>query len=50
MKWIDVRPGFNMGDKQEIFGDVDIGDTLIQKANEELKPGTQIGPEFSFKE
>ena len=46
-KWIDVRPGFNMGDKQEVFGDLNIGDTLIQKANEELKPETNIIPKVS---
>jgi membrane fusion protein (multidrug efflux system) len=41
-EWIDVRTGFNMGDKQEVFGDLNLGDTLIQKANEELKPDTRI--------
>ena len=41
-QWIDVRAGFNMGDKQEVFGDLNIGDTLIQKANEELKPATIV--------
>jgi len=46
-KWIDVRPGFNMGDKQEVFGDLNISDTLIQKANEELKPETKIIPKIS---
>jgi hypothetical protein len=47
MKWIDVRSGFNMGDKQEVFGDLTIGDTLIQKGNEELKPETKIVPKVS---
>jgi len=46
-KWVDVRPGFNMGDKQEVFGDLNIGDTLVQKANEELKPETKIIPKVS---
>jgi SOS-response transcriptional repressor LexA len=40
--WIDVRAGFNMGDKQELFGDIKAGDTLVVKANEELKDGTKI--------
>lgn len=39
--WIDVRPGFNMGDKQEIFGELNTGDTLVLKATEELKGGTK---------
>jgi hypothetical protein len=46
-KWIDVRAGFNMGDKQEVFGDLNSGDSLIQKANEELKQETKIIPKVS---
>jgi len=41
-KWIDVRAGFNMGDKQEVFGNLNAGDTLVVKATEELKPDTKI--------
>lgn len=41
-QWVDVRAGFNMGEKQEIFGDLQPGDTVVMKANEELKPGTKI--------
>jgi membrane fusion protein (multidrug efflux system) len=41
-QWIDVRPGFNMGEKQEIFGDLNQGDTLVLKGNEELKAGTTV--------
>lgn len=41
-QWVDVRPGFNMGDKLEIFGDLKAGDTLVLKGNEELKPGTNV--------
>jgi membrane fusion protein (multidrug efflux system) len=40
--WVDVRAGFNMGDKQELFGDIKAGDTLVAKASEELKDGTKI--------
>jgi membrane fusion protein (multidrug efflux system) len=40
--WIDVRTGINMGEKQEIFADLNIGDTLVLKSNEELKAGTKI--------
>ncbi len=46
-KWVDVRPGFNMGDKQEIFGDLENGDTLVQKGNEELKPDTHVKVSFA---
>jgi len=41
-QWVDVRSGFNMGDKQEIFGDLRTGDTLVLKGNEELKAGTTV--------
>lgn len=41
-QWIDVRTGFNMGDKLEIFGELNVGDTLVLKGNEELKPSTSV--------
>lgn len=43
-KWVDVRAGFNMGDKQEIFGDLNEGDTLILKSSEELKEEKRVIP------
>jgi RND family efflux transporter MFP subunit len=43
-QWVDVRTGFNVGDKQEIFGDVHPGDTIVLKATEELKTGTKVIP------
>jgi membrane fusion protein (multidrug efflux system) len=43
-QWIDVRPGFNMGERQEIFGELKAGDTIVLKANEELKAGTKMIP------
>jgi RND family efflux transporter MFP subunit len=46
-QWVDVRSGFNMGDKQEIFGDVKTGDTLVLKGNEELKQGRKVAVAFS---
>jgi len=41
-RWVDVRPGFNMGEKIEVFGDLKPRDTLVEKGNEELKAGTNI--------
>ncbi|GAC1427365.1 MAG: efflux RND transporter periplasmic adaptor subunit [Flavisolibacter sp.] len=41
-QWVDVRTGFNMGDKQEIFGDLHPGDTLVLKANDELKSSAKL--------
>jgi membrane fusion protein (multidrug efflux system) len=46
-KWEDVRPGFNMGEKQEIFGELRAGDTLVLKGTEELKAGTKLIPVIS---
>jgi multidrug efflux pump subunit AcrA (membrane-fusion protein) len=48
-QWIDVRPGFNMGEKQEIFGDLKPGDTLVMRGNEELKAGTTVIPKIEKK-
>ena len=42
MRWVDVRPGFNMGEKSEVFGELKIGDTVVLKGNEELKAGTKV--------
>ncbi|HET7003597.1 MAG TPA: efflux RND transporter periplasmic adaptor subunit [Puia sp.] len=41
-QWIDVRPGFNLGDQSEFFGDLKAGDTLVLKGNEELKAGISV--------
>ncbi|MEX6689861.1 efflux RND transporter periplasmic adaptor subunit [Danxiaibacter flavus] len=41
-QWIDVRTGFNMGDRTEIFGDLLTGDTIVTKGNEELKAGKKV--------
>lgn len=41
-QWIDVRTGFNMGDKIEVFGAMNAGDTLVLKPTEELKAGTKV--------
>ena len=41
-QWVDVRAGFNMDDKQEVFGELKAGDTLVVKPTEELKAGTKV--------
>lgn len=46
-QWVDVRTGFNLGEKQEVFGELNSGDTLIIKGNEELKPGTKVVTKLS---
>lgn len=42
IQWIDVRPGFNMNDRQEIFGELNAGDTIVTNANEELKSDKKV--------
>jgi RND family efflux transporter MFP subunit len=42
IQWVDVRNGFNMGEKQEVFGELNAGDTIVLKGSEELKPGTKV--------
>ena len=41
-KWVDVRSGFNLDTYQEIFGDLNPGDTLVIKGNEELKANKKV--------
>jgi len=41
-EWVDVRNGINLGDKMEIFGNLQEGDILLTRATDEIKPGTSI--------
>lgn len=41
-KWIEVKRGREQGDKVEIFGDIQPGDTLIKNANEEMRNNAEI--------
>jgi membrane fusion protein (multidrug efflux system) len=41
-EWVDVKPGWHLGEKTEIFGNLQAGDTLLQKANDEIKPGSAL--------
>jgi membrane fusion protein (multidrug efflux system) len=43
-EWIDVRNGISMKDKVEIFGDLNEGDPMVLKANDEIKDGQTIIP------
>jgi hypothetical protein len=44
--WIDVSQGLNLSDKTEIFGSLKEGDTLVIKANEELKAKERVAIRF----
>lgn len=41
-EWVDVRNGISMKDKVEIFADLQEGEQLVIKANDELKTGVQV--------
>lgn len=43
---IDISQGINLPDKAEIFGNLFVGDTLVLKANEELKQDTKVIAKF----
>jgi len=45
-QWIDISQGINLPDKTEIFGNLSVGDTIVLKANEELKPNTKVIAKF----
>lgn len=39
-EWVNIRQGINNDTGQEVFGDLQKGDTLLVKATDERKPGT----------
>lgn len=41
-QWVDVRPGMNLDSALEIFGNLAAGDTLLEKATDEIKPGVRL--------
>jgi len=41
-EWVDIRTGMNTADRIEIFGNLSEKDTLLQKATDEIKPGTSL--------
>jgi multidrug efflux pump subunit AcrA (membrane-fusion protein) len=45
-RWIDVSQGLNLSDKTEIFGNLNEGDTIVAKGNEELKAKQKVVAKF----
>jgi len=41
-EWVDVKKGPSAGDLLEIYGDVKPGDTIVKKANEEIRDGSPV--------
>lgn len=47
-EWVDVRNGISLGDKIEIFGNLQEGDILLMRATDEIKPGNFVIPKVSM--
>jgi RND family efflux transporter MFP subunit len=45
-EWVDVKNGIGMTDKVEIFGKLNIGDTLLVRSTDEIKNGTLLIPKL----
>ncbi len=45
-RWVDISQGLNLPDRTEIFGNINDGDTLMIKANEERKPNEKVISKF----
>jgi RND family efflux transporter MFP subunit len=41
-EWVEVRRGEVTGDLIEVFGDLQAGDMVIRRGNDEIRPGTKI--------
>jgi membrane fusion protein (multidrug efflux system) len=41
-EWVDVKKGFQSGDKAEIYGDIKPGDKLVKQATDEIRDGATV--------
>jgi RND family efflux transporter MFP subunit len=41
-EWVDVRRGMSEGALVEVFGDLRAGDRIVQRATDEIRPGTRV--------
>jgi hypothetical protein len=41
-EWVDVRTGLTSGSLVEVFGDLQVGDTIAERGTDELRPGTAV--------
>jgi membrane fusion protein (multidrug efflux system) len=41
-EWVDVKTGLTSGPQVEVFGDLRVGDPIVGRATDELRPGTQV--------
>ncbi|MDZ7879289.1 MAG: efflux RND transporter periplasmic adaptor subunit [Saprospiraceae bacterium] len=45
-EWVDIQQGLTLADKVEIFGNIAVGDTIVSKSSEEIKPETKVIVKF----
>ncbi|MDA2930456.1 efflux RND transporter periplasmic adaptor subunit [Acidobacteria bacterium AH-259-O06] len=43
-EWVDVRRGESEGNLIEVFGNLKVGDAVVQAATDEIRPGTRVQP------
>ena len=41
-EWVNVRRGMTEGNRLEVFGDLEAGDTVVLRATDEIRPGTKV--------
>ena len=41
-EWINIRRGMLAGDLVEVFGELQAGDRIVQRATDEIRPGTRV--------
>jgi membrane fusion protein, multidrug efflux system len=41
-QWVDVTKGNTVGELVEVFGSLSVGDELIRRASDEIRPGTPV--------
>jgi multidrug efflux pump subunit AcrA (membrane-fusion protein) len=41
-EWVDVRRGTPSGELVEVFGNLKPGDRILERATDEIRPGTRI--------
>ncbi|MGZ3834139.1 MAG: efflux RND transporter periplasmic adaptor subunit [Mucilaginibacter sp.] len=41
-EWVNVKKGFQSGDKMEVYGDLKPGDKLVKTATDEIRDGSKV--------
>ena len=44
-EWVDVKKGPSDGDQVEVLGNLKVGDKVVRRATDELRPGAPLGRE-----